>query len=164
MIQIILINRCIHQISDPLSALVNRFLQTGVFPDQLKIAKVVPIFKNGNKSSFDHYRPISVFPSFSKTLKTAVLRRVENWLNDNNRIFSSQYGFRAKHSTYMALLDMYSSISRAVDDRNFSLGVFLDLSKAFDTVDHNILCSKLKYYGFHNVELDWFADYLSNRK
>ena len=93
MIPISLIKRCIHQISESLSAIVNRSFQTGLLPDQLKVAKVVLIFKNGNNSSFDNYRSISVLPGFSKILETAAFRRVENWLNNNNIISSNQYGF-----------------------------------------------------------------------
>ena len=111
MIPTSLVKCCINQISEPLSALVNRSFQTGLFSDQLKIAKVVPLFKGGNISSFENYRPISLLPCFSKILEKAAFSRIQTWLDTNNIISASQFGFHAKHSTYMALLDMCRSVS-----------------------------------------------------
>ena len=86
-----------------------------------------------------------------------------NYINDNKILVDIQYGFREGHSTYMALLRMFNNISQGLDDKNYSLGLFIDLSKAFDTVNHKLLITKLNYYGIRGIALQWFADYLTNR-
>ena len=98
-----------------------------------------PIFKSGSKTEFGNYRPISILPSFSKIFEKIASNRLQFFLNINNILTSSQYGFRPKHSTYMALLDMYDKISDSLDKGFYSLGIFIDLSKAFDTINHTIL-------------------------
>jgi retron-type reverse transcriptase len=86
-----------------------------------------------------------------------------NYIDKNKILWDSQYGFRKKHSTSLALIDIYDKISSAIDRREFAVGIFLDLFKAFDTVNHNILLDKLNYYGICGLSLDWFKSYLSNR-
>lgn len=159
-----IVKRCITQIASPLSYIINCSFQTGVFPDPLKIAKVCPIYKSGDKKLFSNYRPISVLPSFSKIFEKAVYNRLESWVKLNNILTDNQYGFRAKHSTSMALLDMIDKVSTSIDKNEFSIGIFIDLSKAFDTINHNILFKKLENYGIRGLPLNWFIDYLSNRK
>ena len=159
-----IMKQSIHSICSPLSAIVNCSFRTGLFPNQLKIAKICPIFKAGNSHEFSNYRPISVLPSFSKVFEKAAYNRLQSFLNKECILNCNQYGFRAKHSTYMALLDMYDKISDAIDQNKYSVGVFIDLSKAFDTIDHKILCCKLEHYGVRGLPLRWFADFLSNRK
>ena len=156
--------RSICFVADPISAIINSSMCSGVFPDLLKIAKVCPIFKGGDKSEFQNYRPISVLPSFSKIFEKVVFNRLLLYLDSKNILSKNQYGFRKHHSTYMSLIDMYDRISGAVDKNEFSIGIFIDLSKAFDTLDHNILLRKLEHYGIHGVALDWFRSYLCNRK
>ena len=151
-------------IAEPISAIINSSMNTGVFPNILKIAKVCPVFKSGEKSDFQNYRPISVLPSFSKIFEKVVHNRLLSYLNTNSILCSNQYGFRKNHSTYMALMDMYDRVSAAADNNEFSMGVFIDLSKAFDTLNHDILLKKLEYYGVRGIALDWFKSYLSNRK
>jgi hypothetical protein len=153
----------IYYIAEPIAAIINSSMDTGIFPDLLKIAKVCPVFKDGDKTVFQNYRPISVLPSFSKVFEKVILNRLLPFLDNKNILCDSQYGFRKKHSTYMSLIDMYDRISLATDKNEFSIGVFIDLSKAFDTLDHCILLKKLEHYGIRGIALDWFKSYLSNR-
>ena len=105
----------------------------------MKIARVIPSFKSGHHRSIPNYRPISVLSIFSKLLERAVYNRVINYINKSNVIFDNQYGFRKKHSTSLALIHLYDKITSAIDRQEFSFSIFLDLSKAFDTVNHDIL-------------------------
>lgn len=155
---------CIACIAKPLCALVNCSFRTGIFPDPLKIAKVCPVFKNGSENNFSDYRPISVLPSFSKIFEKVAFNRLEKFVTSCCILSNCQYGFRQKHSTYMALLDMYNKVSESIDDNKFTIGIFIDLAKAFDTINHNILCKKLEIYGIRGIALHWFQNYLSNRK
>ena len=159
-----IIKNCIHLIAEPLASLINCSFRTGRFPDQLKIAKVCPIFKSGSKTDFGNYRPISILSSFFKIFEKIASNRLQTFLYANDTLTTSQYGFRPKHSTYMALLDMYDNISNSLDRGLYSLGIFIDLSKAFDTINHGILIKKLECYGVRGLALEWFTDYLSNRK
>jgi hypothetical protein len=155
---------CIVQIAEVLSHIINFSFSSGIFPNELKIAKVCPIFKNGSKNLFSNYRPISVLPSFSKIFEKIAYNRLESYVKSKNIIKNNQYGFRSNHSTYMAILDMYEKISESIDKHEVSIGVFIDLSKAFDTINHEILLRKLEHYGIRGLPLQWFKDYLTNRK
>ncbi len=159
-----IVRKCITEISEPISALINSSFLSGVVPDSLKIAKVCPIYKNGDQNIFSNYRPISILPSFSKIFEKAVYKRLTSYISSKNILYNNQYGFRSEHSTFMALQDMYDKVSLSLDNREFSIGIFVDLSKAFDTVNHSILFHKLEHYGIRGVALNWFVNYLSNRK
>ena len=163
-IPINILKKCIMQVAEPLSALINSSILSGRVPDSLKIAKVCPIFKADADNTFSNYRPISVLPSFSKVFEKVVHRRLTDYMISKCILNKNQYGFRQNHSTYMAIQDMYNKITRAIDDREFSIGIFVDLSKAFDTINHDILLQKLEYYGIRGLALQWFKDYLTNRK
>ena len=163
-IPITILKSSIFYIAEPLAAIVNCSLNTGNFPNALKIARVTPIFKGGEKDCFQNYRPISVLPSFSKIFEKVVFNRLIAYFDSSKVICSNQYGFRKNHSTYMSLIDIYDKISMAADKSEFSIGIFIDLSKAFDTLNHNILLQKLEHYGIRGISLDWFKSYLSNRK
>ena len=117
-----------------LSRLINLAFDTGIFPNDLKIAKVCPIYKNNDRHDIKNYRPISVLPAISKIFEKALAIRIENYMNKYNLVSKTQYGFRKGYSSYMAIMEMYNNVAYALDKNEFALGVFLDLSKAFDTV------------------------------
>ena len=152
------------EIAYPLKLIFNESLSNGVVPDDLKIAKVVPIYKKDNPQVFGNYRPVSVLPCLSKILERLVYNRCYEFICKHNILYKKQYGFRQKHSTYMAVLDVINDLTKTIDDGMFNVGIFMDLSKAFDTIDHTILLHKLYNYGFRGVSHNWFSNYLSNRK
>src|ERR1700733_7535395 len=150
-------------VANPLAEIINCSFNYGIVPQALKLAKVVPIYKKGDKESTANYRPISILPYFSKYFEKLMYNRLYNYVNSLNIIFHSQHGFQSGHSPYMALLSMQDMISNAIDRNEYSVGVFFDLSKAFDTVDHKILSKKLERYGIRGTPLKWFTSYLTNR-
>ena len=151
------------EIANPLSIIFNMSLSTGIVPDDMKIAKVVPIYKKDNPEVFGN-RPVSVLPCLSTILQRIVYNRAYDFLSKTNVLYNKQYGFRTNHSTSMAVLDFVNMISKAIDEDMYTIGIFMDLSKAFDTIDHDILLHKLYHYGFRGISNDWFKNYLSNRK
>ena len=150
-------------VKTPLTHICNRSFETGIFPSELKIANVVPIFKSSDEMIFSNYRPVSVLPVFSKVLERLMYNRLITYINQNHLLYNLQFGFQKGKSTHMALITLIDKISEALDDGDFVIGVFLDFSKAFDTVDHNILLKKLDIYGIRGLALKWFGSYLSNR-
>jgi Reverse transcriptase (RNA-dependent DNA polymerase) len=147
-----------------MAKIVNISFKLGKVPDLLKTAKVCPIFKDGCKKSFENYRPISILPSFSKIFERLVYNRLYKYIDKHCILSPKQYGFRAGHSTNMALLDFYDRVSSSIEDKLFTIGVFIDLKKAFDTIDHQILLKKLYHYGIRGVAYDWFESYLAGRQ
>ena len=163
-ISTILLKRISPIISDILSRTINQSLLTGVFPDKLKIAKVLPLFKKDNPYIFDNYRPISLLPSISKVFEKVVFKQVYEYFQANKLLYKSQYGFRIDHSTELASLELCDRLLKHMDEGKLPITIFLDLSKAFDTLDHEILLNKLHYYGIRNNSLNWFQSYLTDRK
>ena len=131
-------------------------LSLGIFPDSMKTTKVTPVFKAGKKELVSNYRPISVLPCFSKILEKIMYNRVYKYLMENNLLFQKQFGFREGHSTSHAIVNLVSNIYNSFNENKFTVGVFIDLSKAFDTVNHNILLNKLSLYGIKKYSLKWF--------
>ena len=158
-----LLQRIVRIIINPLTVTINQSLNTGIFPDRLKIAKVIPLFKKDDNHEFGNYRPISLLPCISKVLEKVVFIQVYDYFTDNNLWYGSQYGFRKGHSTELASLELVDRVYKTLDDGKIAISVFLDLSKAFDTLDHNILMQKLSFYGINGVALNWFKSYLQNR-
>ena len=147
----------------PLTHVLNASISCGKFPDELKIAKVLPLFKSGDIFNCNNYRPISILPYFSKILERLLYNRMLNFINQNSILYYLQFGFREGHSTGMALVNLVDKIVSSMDKDEYALTVFLDFSKAFDTVDHKILFSKLEHYGIRGLALDMIKSYLSNR-
>ena len=154
-------------ISEPLlpciTTLVNQSLVTGIFPEKFKLAKVIPLIKKPNIYTIDNFRPISLLASISKIIEKCVFNQVYSYFESNNHFYGSQYGYRKLHSTETACLELVDKLMKNLDEGETPICFFLDLSKAFDTLDHNILLNKLKHYGINGIELNWFKSYLSNR-
>ena len=148
----------------PLTHIMNLSICSGVFPAQMKIARVIPLFKSGDSTLFSNYRPVSVLPLFSKILERLMYKRLLAFINEHNLLYCNQFGFRSNHSPNLALILLMDKISGALERGDYVLGLFLDFSKAFDTVDHDILFSKLSAYGVNGTSLDWFKSYLFQRK
>lgn len=151
-------------ISRPLSHLINMSLQSGAVPTQWKIAKVTPLFKSGVKDNFDNYRPISVLPIASKIMEKAVHKQLMSFLEKHTLLSNNQFGFRSKKSTELATTLLLDNIRKSVDKGNIVGAIFVDFTKAFDSLSHAQLISKLKSYGIRDIELTWFIDYLFGRK
>ena len=152
------------QIVNQLADIFNKSFLTGIVPSKLKIAKVIPLYKAKDPALFSNYRSISLLPVFSKILERLMYNRLYNFLTEHNILSTNQFGFRKKYSTFLALMDLVANISKNIDEGNYSIGIFLDLSKAFDTIDHTILLDKLCRYGVRGVTLNWFKHYLNDRK
>jgi hypothetical protein len=162
-ISMCMLKKVIPYISDPLLHIFNQSLQCGIVPDNLKIAKVVPVYKNGDALDMNNYRPISLLCSFSKVLEKIVFLRLMEYLETNNILSSKQYGFRPKHSTFHPMLNLTNSAFSALNSKKHMLIIFCDLKKAFDTCNIDILLKKLKKIGIQGVELKWFESYLTDR-
>ena len=151
-------------ISMPISALINSSFESGIFPSVLKISKVIPVFKNkGSPLEVSNYRPISLLSNIEKIFEKVIYSRVINFLEENHQIYSRQFGFRKAHSTENTLINIVERIRASIDKGEFVCGVFVDLQKAFDTVDHEILLAKLEHYGVRDITNTLFRSYLSNR-
>jgi len=155
------IKSTIYPIVKPLADIFNKSYVTGIVPDILKLARIVPIYKDGDPKTYSNYRPISILSCFSKILERLTYNRLYSYFS---KLFNnSQFGFRKNHSTYMALLSLINNISENLDNGEATVGIFLDLSKAFDTIDHTILINKLRHYGIRGTTNAWFSNYLSGR-
>ena len=148
----------------PLTILVNQSLATGIFPEKLKVAKIIPLYKKSDDDIMNNYRPISLLPVFSKIFEKVVQIQIYEYLNSNNLLFDSQHGFRENHSTETAVVELVDYLKIQIDNMHVPLCLFLDLSKAFDTINFDIMLLKLRKLGICNMALNWFESYLTNRK
>jgi len=155
---------CADSIAKPLQHIVNLSLQTGTVPTEWKTAKIVPIYKSGNMSKVENYRPISVLPVLSKVLEKAVHNQLSTYLEQNELLNKFQFGYRSKRSTDIATTLFVDEIRENGDKGKLTGALFLDLSKAFDTINHSLILNKLESYGINRKEIQWFTDYLFCRK
>ena len=149
----------------PLRVIINESLITGISPDKLKIAKVIPLFKKDDKAKTDNYRPISLLSPISKIFEKVVYNQLHRYFTQNKLLYDRQYGFRANHYTELATVGLVERILHSIDnkERPLAIYVYMDLSKAFDTLDHSILSNNLRYYDITDISLKWFMSYLSQR-
>ena len=149
----------------PVSMLINMSFETGTFPSILKISKVIPVFKNkGSPLEVGNYRPISLLSNIEKIFEKIMYARLIDFLTQFNQIYTRQFGFRKHHSTIHTLINIVERIRHNLDKGEFACGVFVDLQKAFDTVDHKILLAKLNHYGIRGPVNQWLKSYLSDRQ
>jgi hypothetical protein len=147
----------------PLTLIINQSLHNGIFPQKLKIAKVIPIYKKDDPHLPNNYRPISLLPAISKVFEKVAHKQLQNYFSNNDLFYNHQYGFREGYSTELALTEFIDRLNHILDKNETPFAIYIDLSKAFDTLDHTILLSKLRHYGIQNTELNWFSSYLTNR-
>ena len=158
-----LLIKCASEIAAPLASTINKSFSTGIFPSLLKISKITPILKKGTPTDPSNYRPISILSAFSKIYEYAMHTRIVSFLASNNILSPAQFGFQSKKSTTSAIFLFLNALYNALDKGENCIGLFYDLSKAFDSIGHNILFSKLESIGIRSTPLSWLKSYLSNR-
>ena len=149
-------------LSEPISLIANIYFSTGTFPSTLKNPMVIPIYKKEDHTLCNNYRPISLLSNISKIIEKLVHIQLTKSLNKFGILYEKQFGFRNNHSTTHALLEITEKIKQACDTGQFACRVFLDLQKAFDTVNHTILLKKLTHYGIRGIANKWFQSFLEN--
>lgn len=147
-----------------LASVINASFEQGIFPQTLKLAKVVPIHKGGSKTEVKNYRPISLLPTFSKIFEKTMHVRISNFMESNNSLFETQFGFRKGRSCEHALLTAQNELLSSLSKKEIALLLLIDFSKAFDMVDHDILLKKLYKYGIRGNALNWMQSYLQGRQ
>ena len=160
----IMLKNIANEIAQPLMILINQSLEDGKFPSAMKLAEVVPLFKSKDRSDESNYRPISLLTTMSKIMEKVVYKRVYDFLTNTSQLSNTQFGFRAKHSCEHAVGQSIGTVLKNMENNKSTVAVLLDLSKAFDTIEHGIMLEKLELYGVRGIALQWFKSYLENRK
>jgi len=150
-------------IAHPLVHIINLSYKEGIFPSELKAAYITPLFKGGDPKLVSNYRPVSVLPVFSKIFERLMYNRLISYLEKYKILYNYQFGFKKNHSTDMALTLLLEKILNALENNEHVVGIYLDFAKAFDTVNHSILLSKLSHYGIRGSAHSWLKNYLSDR-
>ena len=159
----VVVKSCAESLSGPLTFITNLCFKQGVFPSSLKVAKVVPLHKAGDKTDVRNKRPISILNMFSKIIEKCIVKRLSNYLEINNILHNNQHGFRKNHSTESAIIQFTKSIHELLESKNCVLAVYIDFSKAFDCLDHSILKAKLENIGIRGSALSLICNYLADR-
>ncbi len=146
-----------------ITLIVNQMISTGIFPDKLKIAKINPIYKKEDETLFTNYRPISLLPAISKIFEKVLFQQIYDYFQEKKLFYKSQYGFRTGHSQEYAAIELVDKIIEHMDKKDTPIGIFINLSKAFDTINHSILIEKLKFYGFCETAINLMQSYLTER-
>ena len=160
----VLLKKIKNGIVNPLTDIFNASLSLGEFPDIMKLAEVIPLYKGKSREIESNYRPISLLITLSKILEKIIYNRVYGFLTDSDQIYQSQYGFRKRHSCEHAIGELTGEIVKNLENKKLTATIFLDLSKVFDTLEHSTLLAKLEIYGIRGVSLKWFQNYLTDRK
>ena len=150
--------------TETLAKLITSSFEQGIFPQTLKLARVVPVHKGGSKTDVSNYRPISLLTSFSKIYEKLMHNRLVNFMETHDSFYEMQYGFRSGRSCEHALLNAQSILLNNLNKNQISLLLLIDFSKAFDMVEHSILLKKLEHYGIRGIALEWLKSYLNNRE
>ena len=153
----------IYPISNILSSLFNKIIISGIYPNSLKISKVIPIHKKDSIHDASNYRPISIVPCFSKLLEKIIKLKLDNFLNKHNILSNLQFGFRKDRSTEDAIIKFVNDVVNNINNNYYTLALFIDFSKAFDCINHQILISKLTHHGIRGLPLQLLESYLMNR-
>lgn len=159
-----IIKLTVDQILQPLTTIFNDSIINSVYPDHFKVAQVIPLHKKAEKTILSNYRPISLLSCFGKILEKLIHKRLYSFLTKHNLLYSYQFGFQHNLSTSLALIEITDNIREYLDKGNDVLGIYIDLAKAFDTVNHSILLTKLQHYGIRGKAHEWFKSYLKDRK
>ena len=159
-----LIKFCRNQFVKPLTILYNKSIEQAKYPSDFKLAKIIALYKKKSRFSPSNYRPISLLNCFNKLFEKLIYNQMINFIDKHKILYVNQYGFRKGHSTTLALIDVIDTLKKALDRKEYAIGIFLDLEKAFDTICHKILLAKLDFYGFRGHVNNFIKSYLSNRK
>ena len=158
-----ILKKCKNELSVVLANLFTKSFRSGVVPSQMKLSKIVPIFKKGDPLDCANYRGICLIENCGKVLEKIVQIRLYGYLEKNKLIYKNQYGFRRKTGTSHCVLNLINDISKAFNDDQMSSVLSLDVQKAFDIINWDILFAKLEHYGIKNGALRWFQSYFQNR-